>query len=147
MDEDYTTMPDDELAEKAAKIDAERARRAVVTDAEQRTDQLCLDYLRAAGRTNGGLYEEPVGIVGAYPRGWRVNTPDGVFEADAPGVTAAPPGDGWTPVDPDSPLIDFWEPRPYSKGDQARDAGQVWTATSDVDGARPSEYPGGWQPA
>lgn len=147
MDEDYTTMPDEELAEKAAKIDAERARRAVVTDAERRTDDLCLDYLRAAGRTNGGLFEVPVGFIGAYPRGWRVNTSDGVFEAAAPGITTAPPGDDWVQVDPDEPLIDFWEDRAYAKGEQARDAGRIWTAASDVHGARPSEFPGGWQPA
>lgn len=144
MSEDITTMPDEQLAQTVADGTAELERRATIRDAEHRTDELCLDYLRAAGRTNGGLYKPPTGFIGAYPRGWRVNTADGVFEANAPGVTTAPPGDCWDEVDPDAELIDFWAPGPYSKGDQARDAGQIWTATSDVDGARPSEYPGGW---
>lgn len=147
MSEDYTTMPDEQLAQTVAEGTAELGRRATVRDAERRIDTMCLEYLQAAGRQNGGVYEAPVGLIGAYPRGWRVNVNEGVFEATAPGVTTAPPGDGWVQVDPDSVLIPFWEPRMYSSGDQVRDAGQVWTATSDVDGARPSEYPGGWTPA
>lgn len=147
MSEDYTTMPDDQLAQTVQAGTAEMERRAIFRDAERRTDELCLDYLRAAGRENGGRYEPPTGFIGAYPRGWRVNTSEGVFDATAPGVTTAPPGEGWVKIDPDSPLIPFWEPRPYEKGDQVRDAGQIWTATSRVDGARPSEYPGGWQAA
>lgn len=144
MDEDVTGMTDEQLAEQALVIETERARRAVITDAEIRTDGLCLEYLRASGRENGAAWEAPVGFLGAYPRGWRVTHDGGIYEATAPGTVTAPPSDDWDEVDPDTPLIGFWEPRPYSKGDQARDAGQVWTATSDVDGARPSAYPGGW---
>lgn len=147
LTEDVTGMTDEELAEKAARIDAERSRRAVITDAEQRTDQMCLDYLRASGRENGGPWEAPVGFLGAYPRGWRVTHNGGTYEATAPGTVTAPPSSDWTEIDPDSELVDFWEPRTYEKGEQARDAGLIWTALSDVDGARPSEYPGGWQPA
>lgn len=146
MDEDVTGMTDEQLAEQAQKIDQERARRAVITDAEQRTDSMCLDYLRASGRENGGAWEAPTGFLGAYPRGWRVQHDGDTFEATAPGTVTAPPGDGWTEVDPDAELIDFWEDRAYDEGEQARDAGRIWTATSDVQGARPSEYPGGWQP-
>lgn len=142
--QDVTAMTDEELAAKAASIEAERARRAIVTDAERRTDQMCLDYLIASGRENGGAFEQPVGLIGAYPRGWRVQHEGKTFEASAPGVTAAPPGDGWTEIDPDSPLVDFWQPGPYEAGAQVRDAGRTWTATSDVDGPRPSDYPGGW---
>lgn len=108
---------------------------------------MCLDYLRASGRENGGAWEAPTGFLGAYPRGWRVTHEGGVFEATAPGTVTAPPGNGWTEVDPDAELIDFWEDRAYDEGEQARDAGLIWTATSAVQGARPSEYPGGWQPA
>lgn len=147
MDEDVTGMTDEQLAEQAQKIDQERARRAVITDAEQRTDQMCLEYLRASGRENGAAWEPPVGFLGAYPRGWRVTHDGGVYEATSPGTVTAPPGDDWTEVDPDAELIDFWEDRAYDEGEQARDAGRIWTATSAVQGARPSEYPGGWAPA
>lgn len=139
-------MTDEELAEQAQRIDAERTRRAVVTDAEQRTDTMCLEYLRASGRENGGPFEPPMGFIGAYPRGWRVTHDGGTYEASAPGTATAPPGDGWAEVEPDAPLIDFWEARAYDAGEQARDAGRIWTARTAVDGARPSEFPGGWTP-
>lgn len=144
---DFTDTPDQELAETVAAAQAELTRRAVLSEQDQRVDDMCLDYLRAEGRENGGLYEPPAGFLGAYPRGWRVNTPDGVFEAVQPGTVTAPPSDDWVPVDPDEPVIPFWEPGPHRKGDQARDAGRVWTALSDGDGPRPSEFPGGWAAA
>ncbi|GAA1333972.1 hypothetical protein GCM10009592_28870 [Brachybacterium rhamnosum] len=143
--EDVTAMTDAELAEKAASIEAERARRAVVTDAEQRTDAMCLEYLLASGRTNGAAFEPPVGFIGAYPRGWRVTVDGRAFEASVPGATGTPPGTGWTEVDPASSFVDFWAPGSYEEGEQVRDAGLIWTArTTVVDGPRPSEYPGGW---
>lgn len=144
QNEDVATMTDAELAVKGAKIEAERSRRAVVTDAEQRTDSMCLEYLRASSRENGGPYEAPLGFLGAYPRGWRVTHDGKVYEATAPGVTTAPPGTGWDEIEPGTPLVDFWEDREYTTGEQARDAGRIWTATSTVNGARPSDYPGGW---
>lgn len=136
MDEDVTGMTDEQLAEQAQKIESERARRAIVTDAEQRTDQMCLEYLRASGRENGGTWEAPTGFLGAYPRGWRVTHNGGVYEATAPGTVTAPPSSDWTKVDPAEPLVDFWEDRAYEQGEQARDAGRIWTATSAVQGAR-----------
>ena len=142
--EDVTQMTDAELADQAQRIETERARRAVVTDAEQRTDQMCLEYLRAAGRENGGAFDPPMGVIGAYPRGWRVTHGGSVFEATAPGVVTAPPGEGWTEVDPVAPLVDFWAPGEYEAGALVRDAGQVWTARTTVDGPRPAEFPGGW---
>ncbi|MDN5686457.1 MAG: hypothetical protein L0G94_07200 [Brachybacterium sp.] len=143
--EDVTDMTDEELAEKAEKIQTERHRRSVVTDAEKRTDAMCLEYLQASGRENGGPFEAPTGFIGAYPRGWRVTQDGRAFEALVPGVTTAPPGECWTEVDPASPLTPFWQPGEHSKGDQVRDAGVVWRALADTtDGPRPSEYPGGW---
>lgn len=144
--EDVSKMTDEELAERAQSLEKERARRAVITDAEQRTDTMCLEYLQASGRENGGPWEAPTGFLGAYPRGWRVIHDGDTYEATAPGVTTAPPGDGWTEIDPDTALVDFWEDREYSEGEQVRDAGRIWTATSTVQGARPSDYPGGWTP-
>lgn len=143
--EDVSKMTDEELAERAQSLEKERARRAVITDAEQRTDAMCLEYLQASGRENGGPWEAPLGFLGAYPRGWRVSHHGGAFEATAPGVTSAPPGGDWAEVGADAPLVDFWEDREYETGEQARDAGRVWAATSTVQGARPSEYPGGWR--
>lgn len=142
--EDVTTMTDADLAARGAAIETERARRAVVADAEQRTDTMCLEYLHASGRENGGAWEAPTGFLGAYPRGWRVTHDGGTYEATAPGTVAAPPGDGWTEIAPGTELVDFWEDRAYDEGEQARDAGRIWTATRAVQGARPSEYPGGW---
>lgn len=147
LTEDYTTMPDDELAEKAARIDAERARRATVTDAERRTDDACLAYLQADGREVGDEYVKPTGMVGAYPRGWRVTHDGGTYEAAVPGATTTPPSDDWNPVDPDTPLTPFWGEGTYDKDEEVRDAGRVWRALADdTDGPRPSEYPGGWAP-
>ncbi|MGO2360388.1 MAG: hypothetical protein ACTH6N_04575 [Brachybacterium tyrofermentans] len=145
-EEDVTTMTDAELAAQGAKIEAERSRRAVITDAEQRTDTMCLEYLQASGRINGGPFETPMGFLGAYPRGWRVTHNGGTYEAIVPGAAAEPPGPGWVEVDADTALVDFWEDREYAAGEQARDAGQIWTAMSTVDGPRPSNYPGGWSP-
>lgn len=144
---DFTDTPDEQLAETVAAATAEVARRQVITGAQQRTDDMCLEYLRATGRENGGPWEAPLGFLGAYPTGWRVTHDDGTFEAAAPGVVTTPPGDGWVEVDPGTVLVDFWEARAYDAGEQARDAGRVWTATSAVDGQRPSEYPGGWSAA
>lgn len=147
QNEDVATMTDAELAVQGAKIEAERSRRAVITDAEQRTDAMCLEYLQASGRENGGPYEPPMGFLGAYPRGWRVTHDGGTYEATVPGAAAAPPGPDWTEIPDGEPLVDFWEDREYEPGEQARDAGRVWAATSTVHGARPSEYPGGWTTA
>lgn len=146
-DEDVTGMTDEQLAEQAQKIESERARRAVISDAEQRTDSMCLEYLRASGRENGGAWEGPTGFLGAYPRGWRVTHDGRTYEATAPGTVTAPPGTGWTEVDPDNALVDFWAPGEYEAGEQVRDAGQIWTARTAVDGPRPSEFPGGWAAA
>lgn len=143
---DFDSMPDEDISEIVSAGTATLARRQTVADAERRTDALCLEYLQAAGRVNGGPWEQPTGFIGAYPTGWRVTHDGGTYEAAAPGVTTAPPGDGWGTVDADTALIDFWEPRLYSAGDTVRDDGRIWTATSDVDGQRPAEYPGGWTP-
>lgn len=142
--EDVTAMTDEQLAEQAQRIEAERMRRAVLTDAEQRTDAMCLEYLRASGRENGGPWEAPLGFLGAYPRGWRVTHDGRTYESVDPGTVAAPPGDGWTAVPAGAELIDFWEDREYEAGEQVRDAGRIWTATTTAHGARPSEFPGGW---
>ena len=144
-DKDVSTMTDEELAEREAAIAAERARRATVTDAERRTDDTCLAYLRADGRVNGEAFVKPVGMVGAYPRGWRVTFDGACFEAVVPGATTAPPSDAWIEVPSSEELIDFWEPGEYSRDALVRDAGQVWRALADhTDGPRPSEFPGGW---
>ena len=145
--EDVMSMTDAELADQAQRIETERTRRAVITDAEQRTDQMCLEYLRAAGRSTGTAWEAPTGFIGAYSRGWRVLHGGSAFEATAPGVVTAPPGEGWTEVDPDTAVVGFWAPGEYEAGEQVRDAGQIWTARTTVDGPRPSEYPGGWAAA
>lgn len=145
MSEDYTTMPDDQLAETVQAGTAELERRRTVRDAETRTDSMCLDYLQAVGRENGGPWEPPTGFLGAYPRGWRVTHDDHTYEATAPGTTSPPPSDDWTEVDPDTPLVPFWEPGTYDQDDHVRDAGKVWRALADgADGPRPSEFPGGW---
>lgn len=143
-DLDMTTMPDAELAALAATATAEQARRQALAGAARRVDDMCLEHLRAEGRVNGAEWQPPAGFVGAYPQGWRVTHDGGTFEAAAPGAVTAPPSSDWDPVDPDTPLIDFWEPRHYGAGEQARDAGLVFTAASAVEGQRPFEYPGGW---
>ena len=143
--EDVTQMSDTELAEQAQKIDAERARRATLTEAERTTDDMALAYLEAAGRVNGADWEAPTGFIGAYPRGWRVTLDGRAFEAVAPGTVTAPPGDCWNEVDPTTALVPFWEPGEHPAGALVRDAGQTWRARTDVDGPRPSEYPGGWE--
>jgi len=142
---DFTDTPDAQLAETVAAAQAELSRRAVITGAQQRTDDMCLEYLRAIGRESGAPFEAPTGFLGAYPRGWRVTHDGEEWEATAPGVVTAPPGDGWALADGDA--VPFWEPRAYEAGAVVRDAGLVWTALSTVDGARPSEYPGGWTTA
>lgn len=142
--EDVTTMTDTQLAQTAADAQAEIERRARVREAERTTDDMALAYLEAAGRINGAAFEPPTGFVGAYPRGWRVTLDGRAFEAVAPGTVTAPPGDCWDEVDPAEPLTPFWEPGPYEKDTLVRDAGQTWRALADVDGPRPSEYPGGW---
>lgn len=146
MSEDMSTMPDDELAQTAADAQAEIARRTRIREAETTTDDMALSYLQALGRDQGAPYEAPTGFIGAYPRGWRVTHEGRTFEAAAPGVTTAPPDEGcWIEVDPDSPIIPFWDPSTYDKGALVRDAGQVWRALADdTDGPRPSEFPGGW---
>lgn len=146
--EDVSQMTDAELAQAAADTRAEIERRHRIREAERTTDDMALAYLQAAGRTPGGPFEAPVGFIGAYPRGWRVIHDGKAFEAAAPGVTTPPPDTTcWTEVDPASPVIPFWEPREYAKGDLARDAGQTWRALADgTDGPRPCEFPGGWTP-
>lgn len=146
MSEDYTTMPDAELAETATEAQAEIDRRVRLRGAEQATDDMALAYLEAAGRENGAAWEAPLGFIGAYPRGWRVTLDGRAFEATAPGITTPPPDeDGWTEVPADSPIIPFWDPGTYDQGALVRDAGQVWRALADgTDGPRPSEFPGGW---
>lgn len=146
VSEDVTMMTDTQLAEQAQAIETERARRAIVTDAERTTDDMALAYLEAAGRINGAAFEPPTGFVGAYPRGWRVTVGAKAFEATQPGITTAPPGTGWVEVDPNAPLVPFWEPGTYDKDAVVRDAGQTWRALADdTDGPRPSEFPGGWK--
>lgn len=145
MSEDYTTMPDDELAQTVADGTAELERRTRIRDADRTTDDMALSYLRAEGRENGGPWEAPHGFIGAYPRGWRVEHDGDLFEARCPGVTTTPPSDGWVPVDPGEELIPFWEPGEYERDALVRDVGRVWRALADhTDGPRPSEFPGGW---
>lgn len=144
--EDVTTMPDEQLAQTVADGTAELERRARFREAERTTDEMALAYLEAAGREQGQPFEPPTGFIGAYPRGWRVTHGGKAFEAAAPGVTTAPPGDCWTEADPDTLPIPFWDPgTTYDKDAVVRDAGQVWRALADgTDGPRPAEFPGGW---
>lgn len=144
--EEVTAMPDDQLAQTVQAGTAELARRATLREAERTTDDMALSYLQAAGRVQGDPFEAPTGFIGAYPRGWRVTHDGKAFEATAPGVTTAPPGDGcWAEVDPASDIIPFWDPGAYDQDALVRDAGQVWRALADgTDGPRPSEFPGGW---
>jgi hypothetical protein len=140
---DIDTMSDSELADAAASAQAELERRQKLADAARRTDAMLLDYLVAEGRENGAAWQAPVGIIGAYPRGWRVEHAGAHYDATQLGVTTEPPGDGWEPAT--GPLVPFWQPGPFQAGDLARDAGRVWRALADVHGSRPSEYPGGWE--
>lgn len=146
-EEEARAMDDEKLAESVQAGAAEQERRARVREAERTTDDMALAYLQAADRKQGTEFKPPIGFIGAYPRGWHVTHDGRAFEAVAPGVTTAPPGDGtcWVEVDPDSPIIPFWDPGEYAKGDLVRDVGQTWRALADgTDGPRPSEFPGGW---
>lgn len=140
--EDIETMTDEELTALRDESEAELEQRRTVRDAERRTDDMAIAYLRAEGRENGGPYQPPTGFIGAYPRGWRVIHEGEQYDATAPGVVTAPPGGGWKPAEGD--LVPFWEPGAYEKGSRVRDAGRIWTARQDVEGQRPSDYPAGW---
>lgn len=141
---DVTEMDDTALAETQLAVQAEIERRAIVTDAQRRTDDMCLAYLTASGRVNGAAWEQPTGFIGAYPTGWRVEHNGETYEATVPGATGIPgQSDDWEPAPGD--LIPFWEAGEYAAGDLVRDAGRVWEALADTDGARPSEMPAAWK--
>jgi hypothetical protein len=142
------TITDKTTSDLTAEADAiaeELARRRSREDAAQATDQMCLDYFHAAGRSQGEEWVEPMGVVGAYPRGWVVTHDGQQWAAVMPGIICPPSAGshGW--VHHEGEIIPFWQPGPYEKGSRVRDAGRVWVALSDVDGQRPSEYPGGWE--
>lgn len=136
-----TDLTDEELAAEAERIETELARRALIADAENRTDETCLTYLQAAGRVQGDAWAAPVGIVGAYPRGWQVTHDGAAYRAAQPGTVTAPPT-GWGRVDADP--IPYWTPGEYPAGAVVQDKGHTWIARDTVDGPRPSEYPAGW---
>lgn len=141
---DVREMEDAQLAETQQAVQAEIERRAIVTDAQRRTDDMCLAYLMAAGRVNGAAYEPPVGFIGAYPTGWRVTHDGDEYDATVPGATGVPGAStDWAPATGE--LIPFWESGEYEAGATVRDAGRIWEALTVTDGARPSEMPAAWK--
>ena len=141
---DVREMEDSQLVETQQAVQAEIERRAIVTDAQRRTDDMCLAYLQASGRVNGSAYVQPVGFIGAYPTGWRVTHEGDEYDATVPGATGVPgQATDWAPATGD--MIPFWESGEYEAGAMVRDAGRIWEALTVTDGARPSEMPAAWK--
>lgn len=142
MSDDLTI---EDLAEQRAALDAELSRRTTLTQQEARIDQMCLAYLLAEGREQGDDWIEPMGVLGAYPRGWQTSHDGAAWRAVVPGATQAPGGDQWQETTEEP--VPYWEPGDYTQGDLVQDAGRTWRALSDLtDGPRPSSFPGGWTP-
>lgn len=138
-----TGMTDEQIAQQIQDGQLELERRRVVREQEQMLDDMCLAWLEADGRQQGDAFQAPVGLMGAYPRGWQVTRGGKAYEAAVPGALLAPPSQHWAEATEEP--IPFWSSGRWEKDARARDAGQVWRALdTHEDGPRPSMFPGGW---
>lgn len=145
---DVTGASDLQLSQWLEAISREQARRQVLETAQQRADQLAVDYLDAAGVAMGDEWTQPAGAYDAYPQGWVVShggkswislTPANVWE---PGVS------GWREqtetADPPAWVRPTGAHDAYNEGDRVLFEGEVYTSLIDANTWSPSEYPAGW---
>lgn len=120
---------DEELAQYAAAIRKEQARRRTLATTEKQVQELSAAYLSAAGVEPGQEWKQPTSAVDAYPKDWTVTRNDVQY-------TSQIPNNVWTPGDPNDPQTGrWWKPETTDEAEAANEwapwidvaVGETWT--------------------
>lgn len=133
MIEDYTTLTDEEFSQVQKKVEAERQRRANLTDIPQRIAKLSNDYLEAEGTDVGESWRQPAGAHDAYPKGWQISHNGTVWQSTTPSNVWEPGVTGWREVSASSTPSTWEQPLgahdAYALGADVIHNGTRWRST------------------
>lgn len=147
---DLKTMTDEELAELAATVGAEQARRRAEADATAAIDAALAVYAVTAGmdRGEGAAWVQPVGAHDSYPSGAIVSHGGKTWESLVTANVHEPSISGWRELAVEGEVAEWVQPTgahdAYQTGDLVIFEGQTYQSTIDSNTWSPSDYPQGW---
>lgn len=141
---DWSTYTDEELAQAAMEIDAERQRRYTLVTVPEQMTALNQDYLAAEGTEQGEPWRQPSGSHDAYPLDWVVTHVEKTWQSLMDGNVWEPGVSGWREVGEEWPA--WVQPTgahdDYDMGAQVSHVDKHWTSDVNANVWEPGVY--GW---
>lgn len=139
-----------ELRRLKTMIDSELDRRETLATASRKAAELNVDYLRAAGITEGDEWRQPRSAVDSYPKDWIAAHNGKTWTSLVDGNVWEPGASAWRELASDPDVAPEWiQPTgahdAYSTGDRVTFEGAEYVSKIDGNTWSPTAYPAGWE--
>ena len=145
---DIGSVSDAELRQLKRMIDGELSRRETLATAEKKAADLNVEFLAAAGVTDGDVWRQPTSAVDAYPKDWTVQHGGKTWVSLVAANVWEPPT-SWREVVEEGETPEWVQPTgatdAYSKGDRVMFEGAEYVSLIDGNTWSPTDYPQGWE--